>query len=97
VGTAARLLARLGEDQRAGGLQVRDDQAGPLSRGHIHIIIKEPGRREYWIDDAVFTDDPLVNDRYRAGLRNQGGNGIVTPKRDAKGAWQVRRDIILEQ
>ena len=64
---------------------------------HIHLIIKEPGRREYWIDDVVFTDDPLVNDRYRAGLRNQGGNGIVTPKRDASGTWQVRRDIILER
>lgn len=64
---------------------------------HIHLIIKEPDRKEYWIDDVVFTDDPLVNDRYRHTLRNQGGSGIVTPTRDAAGAWHVRRDIILER
>lgn len=64
---------------------------------HIHFIIKEPNRREYWIDDVVFTDDPLVNAAYRAGLQNRGGNGIVTPRRDAAGSWLVQRNIVLEK
>jgi protocatechuate 3,4-dioxygenase beta subunit len=64
---------------------------------HIHMIVKEPDRREYWIDEIVFTDDPLVDARYRTRAENRGGNGIVTPTRDASGTWQVRRDIILER
>jgi protocatechuate 3,4-dioxygenase beta subunit len=64
---------------------------------HIHFIIKEPERQEYWIDDVVFTDDPLVDARYRARLENRGGNGVVTPTRDAQGTWHARRDIILER
>lgn len=63
---------------------------------HIHFIVKEPDRREYWIDDVVFTDDPLVNERYRSRLQNRGGSGIVTPVQD-NGVWQVRRDIVLER
>jgi len=69
---------------------------GAAIPAHIHLIIREPDRREYWIDDVVFTDDPLVDDRYKARLRNQGGNGIVTPQRLEDGSWTVRRDIILE-
>lgn len=63
---------------------------------HVHFIVKEPGRREYWIDDVVFTDDPLVDARYRGRVQNRGGNGISTPTRDADGTWRVRRDIRLE-
>jgi protocatechuate 3,4-dioxygenase, beta subunit len=64
---------------------------------HIHIIVKEPGRQEYWIDEVVFTDDPLVDARYRSRVGNRGGSGIVTATRDANGTWQVRRDIMLER
>lgn len=63
---------------------------------HVHMVVKEPGRREYWIDEIVFTDDALVDARYRARAHNRGGNGIVTPTRDANGTWQARRDITLE-
>lgn len=63
---------------------------------HVHMVVKEPERREYWIDEIVFTDDPLVDARYRARAENRGGNGIVTPTRDVKGVWHVRRDITLE-
>jgi len=63
---------------------------------HIHVTLKEPGRKEYWIDEIVFTDDPLVTDRYRARMQDRGGSGIVTPRRDESGTWIVRRDITLE-
>jgi protocatechuate 3,4-dioxygenase beta subunit len=70
-------------------------RAGPPA--HVHLIVKEPDRREYWIDEVVFTDDPLVTPVYRRAQQNRGGSGIVTPERDASGTWLVRRDIVLER
>jgi protocatechuate 3,4-dioxygenase beta subunit len=69
---------------------------GRTDPAHIHMTVKEPGRREYWIDDVVFTDDPRVTAQYRARVEGRGGSGIVTPTRDASGSWIVRRDVILE-
>ena len=63
---------------------------------HVHMHIIEPGRCTYYIDEMVFTDDPrLTPDARRNVSEGRGGNGVVTPKRDAKGTWQVTRDIVL--
>jgi protocatechuate 3,4-dioxygenase beta subunit len=70
---------------------------GGRDPAHVHLIVKEPDRREYWIDDVLFTDDPLVTAAHRARLENRGGNGVVTPTRDSNGTWLARRDIILER
>lgn len=64
---------------------------------HIHMIVKEPGRREYWIDEVVFEDDPRVTARYRAAQGNRGGSGLIRLRRDGTGTWAGRRDIILER
>lgn len=64
---------------------------------HIHMFVKEPDRQEYWIDDVLFTDDPLVTDRVRRHQQQRGGPGIVTPRRNEAGVWIVQRDIILER
>lgn len=69
---------------------------GRRAPAHVHLVVKEPDRREYWVDEVVFTDDPLVTGAYRAHQQNRGGSGIVTPERAAGGVWQVRRDIVLE-
>ena len=63
---------------------------------HIHLVIKEPGRQEYWIDQVVFEDDPQVDDRYRDERRGRGGSGIIRLTMDESGVWQGRRDIVLE-
>ncbi len=63
---------------------------------HIHLVIKEPGRQEYWIDQVVFEDDPHVDDRYREERRERGGSGIIRLTKDESGVWQGRRDIVLE-
>ena len=63
---------------------------------HIHLIVKEPGRQEYWIDQVVFEDDPLVDSRYRADHDGRGGSGIIRLTKDESGTWQGRRDIVLE-
>lgn len=45
---------------------------------HIHISIKEPSiGNEYYIDDLVFDDDPLLTGDNRKALENRGGSGIL--------------------
>ncbi|HRD57433.1 MAG TPA: hypothetical protein PK504_05260 [Ferruginibacter sp.] len=44
---------------------------------HIHITIKEPGKKEYWIDEFLFDDDPLLTKEARQNLQNRGGSGII--------------------
>jgi protocatechuate 3,4-dioxygenase beta subunit len=61
---------------------------------HIHITIKEPEKNEYYLDEYVFADDPLLTDKERTGSDNRGGSGIVAPKVE-DGMLTVRRNIIL--
>lgn len=61
---------------------------------HIHITIKEPNRNEYYIDEFVFNDDPLLTQKERSVLENRGGSGIVQPiLKD--GILTANRDLIL--
>jgi len=62
---------------------------------HIHPIVKEPGKNEYYLDDYLFEDDPLLTKKQRAAQEGRGGNGIVTLERNPDGTWLGRRDIIL--
>lgn len=62
---------------------------------HIHIIVKEPGINEYYIDDYVFTDDKFVDDDYKKRLNDLGGSGIIELRKDANGNFSGTRDIIL--
>ena len=61
---------------------------------HIHPTIKEPGKTEYWIDEFVFDDDPLLP----AGEKNRshpvGGNGVLKPVMQ-NGMLVAKRDIVL--
>lgn len=63
---------------------------------HVHIVVLEPGRRAYWIDDVVFEGEFGVTPAYRAAAENRGGNGIVQLHRE-HGIRAARRDIILER
>lgn len=61
---------------------------------HIHPTIKEPGKSEYWIDEFVFGDDPLLPDKERNRSKPVGGNGVLkTEMRD--GMLRATRNIIL--
>jgi protocatechuate 3,4-dioxygenase beta subunit len=69
---------------------------GGRAPAHVHMHVIEPGIAEaYYLDELLFTDDPLVTTELRARQQDRGGPGIVTPSRDAKGTWQARRDIVL--
>jgi protocatechuate 3,4-dioxygenase beta subunit len=63
---------------------------------HIHLMIGEPDRRPYYIDDVVFEGEFGVTKRYRAAQEFRGGSGIVKATRAPDGVWHARRDVLLE-
>ncbi len=63
---------------------------------HVHFSIKEPNLNEYYIEDLLFEDDPLLTDAEREKLAQRGGNGIALPV-TVNNIQYVRRDIILGQ
>jgi protocatechuate 3,4-dioxygenase beta subunit len=64
---------------------------------HIHPIIKEPGIKEYYIDEYRFDNDPLLTPALRSKAENRGGNGIVKLSKNTAGIFLCKRDIILGQ
>lgn len=62
---------------------------------HIHPILKEPDKNEYYIDEYLFDDDPLLTRERRARLENRGGSGIIHLVKRTDGVWTGKRDIVL--
>lgn len=62
---------------------------------HVHPIIKEPSKNEYWIDEYQFDDDPLLTQADRTNAQNRGGSGIIKLIKNEKGVWSGKRDLIL--
>ena len=69
----------------------------PNRRGpaHIHVIVKEPDKNEYWIDEYLFDDDQALIREPPPRIENRGGSGIIHLTRNSAGTWVGRRDIIL--
>ena len=69
----------------------------PNARGpaHIHAIVKEPDKSEYYIDEYLFDDDPAVTREPRPKVENRGGSGVIHLARNSEGVWVGRRDIVL--
>lgn len=61
---------------------------------HIHITVKEPGLNEYYIDEYLFDDDPLLTSDKRQKLDNRGGSGILK-LRDVGNMFKAERPIYL--
>lgn len=61
---------------------------------HIHITIKEFDKNEYYLDEYLFDDDPLLTQSIKNRLKNRGGSGIVNPKVENE-ILTVKRNIIL--
>lgn len=68
---------------------------GREAPAHIHPIIKEPAKHEYWIDEFLFDNDPLLTKEARSGSRNRGGSGILKTQKNGQGLIVTKRDIIL--
>lgn len=75
---------------RPGAYPTHDEPA------HIHATIREPGIPEYYIDDFVFDDDPLLTSRARLRLEYRCGSGVLRLVRKDD-LFIGERDIILGQ
>ena len=68
---------------------------GTNAPAHIHPVIKEPEKNEYWIDEFIFDDDPFVTGDVRKSQDERGGNGILKITKQKDGTQVATRDIIL--
>lgn len=68
---------------------------GTQAPAHIHAVIKEPGKNEYWIDEFLFSDDPFMTSEVRASQQKRGGNGILEITKLEDGTQIAERDIVL--
>jgi protocatechuate 3,4-dioxygenase beta subunit len=64
---------------------------------HIHPIIKESESKIYWIEDFLFSDDPLLTDQEKSRLPKRGGSGVMTLTKNSDGVWIGKRDIVLPE
>lgn len=62
---------------------------------HVHLTVKEPNQiSEYYIDDIVFDDDPMLTTAKRLSRENRAGSGVVRlVQKDV--LWVGERDIRL--
>lgn len=62
---------------------------------HIHFLVLEPQLpNEYYIDDLVFEDDPLLEKaKQKRPFKNRGGSGIVSVKKE--GDLQIAEHTIV--
>lgn len=67
---------------------------GRTAPAHIHVIVKEPDKNEYWIDEYLFDDDPLLTKEERQRQEKRGGKGIIELVQD-KGRLHGTRHILL--
>ena len=65
------------------------------SPAHVHMHVIERGCATYYIDDVMFTDDPLLTPTLRRQHATpRAGTGIVAPAK-VGGRWMATRDIHL--
>ena len=64
---------------------------------HVHLMVREPARRPYWIDEIVFQGEFGVTEAYRRTQTGRGGSGITQLTRSPQGVWIARRNIVLER
>ncbi len=62
---------------------------------HIHPIIKEEGINEYYLDEYLFDDDPLLTADERSKQEKRGGLGIIKLIKNQQGEWIGQRNIVL--
>jgi protocatechuate 3,4-dioxygenase beta subunit len=63
---------------------------------HIHPVIYEPGKNEYWIDEYLFDGDPFLTPQERKKQEKRGGSGIIVLE-ELNGVLYGKRDIVLGQ
>ncbi len=62
---------------------------------HIHIIVKEPGKIPYYIDEVWFDDDPLITKKLKDEAEKRGGDLIIHLTKDKENVWAGNIKITL--
>lgn len=71
---------------------------GRKDAAHIHAYVSGPGYPEYWIDEYLFEDDPLVTEDLRGKASGKGTfSPILKLTRDNEGVLRGVRDIKIER
>ena len=61
---------------------------------HIHIVIKEPNKMEYYVEDFFFADDPNLTANIVNRKKPRGGSGVISLKSNGQ-LKEGNRMIIL--
>ena len=61
---------------------------------HIHPVIKEPNKNEYYIDEYLFEGDPFLTASQRSRQELRGGSGIISLEKKDNMLYG-KRNIIL--
>ncbi len=62
---------------------------------HIHPVVKEPDvKNDYYIDDFVFDDDPLLTISIREAAENRAGSGVLQTA-NSDSLLVAERNIVL--
>lgn len=62
---------------------------------HIHILVKEPGKIPYYIDEVWFDDDTLITKTMRDKSEKRGGNLIIHLAKNENRIWTGNLKIVL--
>jgi len=54
---------------------------------HLHMLVKEPGKTRYYIDEVWFDDDPFVTKELRDKSEKRGGDLIIHLTKDNRNVW----------
>lgn len=54
---------------------------------HVHILVKEPGKQVYYIDEVWFADDKLVTGALRNKAEKRGGDLVIPLIKNSKEVW----------
>jgi len=54
---------------------------------HLHMLVKEPGKTLYYIDEVWFDDDPFVTKELRDKAEKRGGYLIIHLAKDSRNVW----------
>ncbi len=65
------------------------------SPAHIHMLVKEPGKSLYYIDEVWFDDDPLISKKLNDESENRGGNLIIPLSKNKDDFWSGNLSITL--
>jgi len=68
---------------------------GQKNPAHIHITVKEPDKNEYYLDEYLFADDPLLKRKTEDGDKDHGGNGTMSVIKGNDGLLHGKRNLIL--